>query len=189
MSSRKVYIEGLQSASQRSGWQVRMSSESERQMLNNSPPSIQHVQEEDNQGSIQPNVARQNTAEISKLGVFLPTAKRFTEGDAPTLPIPKGPNHGYDLALVDGGTAQVLGRRASKKLWTHDELKNHMLSPKEKSELFRLKYESNWVHMYELAKISVNNRGNELKSNERRSNESGDVLESDLKISNQENVQ
>ena len=45
------------------------------------------------------------------------------------------------------------------------------------------------MHMYELAKISVNNRGNELKSNERRSNESGDVLESDLKISNQENVQ
>ena len=62
MSSRKVYIEGLQSASQRSGWQVRMSSESERQMLNNSPPSIQHVQEEDNQGSIQPNVARQNVS-------------------------------------------------------------------------------------------------------------------------------
>ena len=37
------------------------------------------------------------------------------------------------------------------------------------SELFRVKYDNNWVHMYELAKVSLNNRGNELKSNERRS--------------------
>ena len=28
---------------------------------------------------------------------------------------------------------------------------------------------TNWVHMYELAKISLNNRGNDLKSTERRS--------------------
>ena len=36
-------------------------------------------------------------------------------------------------------------------------------------ELFQLKYENKWLHMYELAKASVNNRGNELKSCERRS--------------------
>ena len=76
MSSRKVYIEGLQSASQGSGWQARMSSESQRQMPNSSAPSIQHVQQEDNQGSIQPNVARQNVsfvlfARIQKIIVLL----------------------------------------------------------------------------------------------------------------------
>ena len=38
-------------------------------------------------------------------------------------------------------------------------------------QLFRLKYESGWIHMYELAKISINNKGNELKSDERRSND------------------
>ena len=38
-------------------------------------------------------------------------------------------------------------------------------------ELFRLKYEEKWVHMYELAKASLNNRGNEIRSCKRRSNE------------------
>ena len=42
-------------------------------------------------------------------------------------------------------------------------------------ELFRMKYEGNWVHMYEIAKVSVNNRGNELKSSERRSTEQADL--------------
>ena len=36
-------------------------------------------------------------------------------------------------------------------------------------ELFRLKYSKNWLAMYEHAKVSYNNRANELKSNERRS--------------------
>ena len=36
-------------------------------------------------------------------------------------------------------------------------------------ELFQIKYDERWVHMYELAKISLNNKGNEIKSNERRS--------------------
>ena len=40
---------------------------------------------------------------------------------------------GEDLALVEGTTAQILGRKASKKLWTDEELKCHMLSPKVKS--------------------------------------------------------
>ena len=42
------------------------------------------------------------------------------------------------------------------------------------SDLFQLKYEDEWVHMYELAKVSLNNRGNEIKSNERRSQEMQD---------------
>ena len=62
--------------------------------------------------------------------MFLPTAKRFTDTGNPTLPIPKGPNEGFDLALLEGSTAQILGRRASTKLWSNDELMNHMLSPK-----------------------------------------------------------
>ena len=42
------------------------------------------------------------------------------------------------------------------------------------SDLFQLKYEDRWVHMYELAKVSLNNRGNEIKSNERRSQDMRD---------------
>ena len=38
-------------------------------------------------------------------------------------------------------------------------------------DLFRLKYEDKWLPMYELAKTSLNNRGNEIKSCERRSSE------------------
>ena len=74
------------------------------------------------------------TAEIAKLGVLLPVAKRFKEESNPTLPIPKGPDAGQDLALVEGGTAQVLGRNASKMLWSREELKRHMLSPKGKNK-------------------------------------------------------
>ena len=37
---------------------------------------------------------------------------------------------GENLALVEGVTPQIIGRNASKKLWTRDELKQHMLSPK-----------------------------------------------------------
>ena len=43
------------------------------------------------------------------------------------------------------------------------------------SDLFRLKYDENWLHMYELAKVSLNNRGNELKSNERKSGEGSEI--------------
>ena len=64
--------------------------------------------------------------------MFLPTAKRFGEGDVPNLPIPKGPGEGFDLALIEGVTPQVLGRTASNKLWTSEELKNHMMLPKGK---------------------------------------------------------
>ena len=39
-------------------------------------------------------------------------------------------------------------------------------------ELFQLKFEEKWLHMYELAKVSINNRGNEIRSMERRSFES-----------------
>ena len=35
--------------------------------------------------------------------------------------------------------------------------------------MFQLKYDDKWLHMYELAKVSLNNRGNEIKSVERRS--------------------
>ena len=38
-------------------------------------------------------------------------------------------------------------------------------------DLFRLKYDDKWLHTYELAKASLNNRGNEIRSNERRSND------------------
>ena len=37
---------------------------------------------------------------------------------------------GKDLALVEGQTPQIIGRNAAKELWTRDEIKNHMLSPK-----------------------------------------------------------
>ena len=37
------------------------------------------------------------------------------------------------------------------------------------AELFRLKYDDNWLAMYEHAKTSFNNRANELKSDERKS--------------------
>ena len=39
------------------------------------------------------------------------------------------------------------------------------------SDLFRLKYEDQWLHCYELAKASLNNRANEIRSGERKSNE------------------
>ena len=39
------------------------------------------------------------------------------------------------------------------------------------SDLFRLKFEEKWVHMYELAKVSLINKANEIKSIERRSSD------------------
>ena len=39
------------------------------------------------------------------------------------------------------------------------------------TDLFRLKYDVKWLHMYELAKVSLNKRGNEIKSVERKSGE------------------
>ena len=36
---------------------------------------------------------------------------------------------------------------------------------------FRLKNEQKWIPMYELAKVSLNNKGNEIRSAERRSKE------------------
>ena len=38
-------------------------------------------------------------------------------------------------------------------------------------DLFRLKYDQKWVPMYKLAKVSLNNKGNEIRSAERRSKE------------------
>ena len=46
------------------------------------------------------------------------------------------------------------------------------------SDLFQLKFEDKWVHMYELAKSSLINRGNEIKSSERRSQETREALPS-----------
>ena len=51
----------------------------------------------------------------------------------PAILITKGPSDGEDLALIQGATAEILGRRAARKLWTEDELKRHMLSPKGKA--------------------------------------------------------
>ena len=66
---------------------------------------------------------------------MLPTPKSFDKSDKKLLPITVGPGIGEDLALVEGVTAQIIGRNASKKLWTRDELKQHMLSPKLKTKL------------------------------------------------------
>ena len=41
---------------------------------------------------------------------------------------------GSDLALIEGATPQLIGRNACRKLWTNDELKQHMLSPKIKQK-------------------------------------------------------
>ena len=72
--------------------------------------------------------------EVSKLGVLIPTAKPVSQGENPTLPIPKGPGKGNDLALVGGATPQLIGRNAAKELWEQEELKCHMLSPKGKNK-------------------------------------------------------
>ena len=66
--------------------------------------------------------------------MLLPTPKTISKGDKPLLLIPHGPGKGYDLALVEGTTAETIGRNASKKLWTREELKQHMLSPKMKNK-------------------------------------------------------
>ena len=52
--------------------------------------------------------------------------------DGPLLPIPHGPGRGGDLSKIEGVTAQIIGRNASKVLCTNEELKTHMLSPKMK---------------------------------------------------------
>ena len=66
--------------------------------------------------------------------MLLPSPNSFPQSDKPLLEIIKGPGKGKDLALVTGPTAQIIGRNASKELWTRDELKNHMLSPKKKQK-------------------------------------------------------
>ena len=71
---------------------------------------------------------------MSKLGVLLPVAKSFPENEQQLLPIPKGPGKGEDLATVGGISPQLIGRNACKKLWTEEELKKHMLSPKGKNK-------------------------------------------------------
>ena len=45
------------------------------------------------------------------------------------------------------------------------------------AELFELKFEEKWVAPYELAKVSLNNKGNEIRSSERRSNEGKPAME------------
>ena len=40
-------------------------------------------------------------------------------------------------------------------------------------ELFQLKYGDRWLHMYEVGKISLNNRGNELSAEDKRSSNPG----------------
>ena len=72
--------------------------------------------------------------EVSKIGVLIPTAKPVSQGENPTLPIPKGPGKGNDLALVGGATPQIIGRNAAIELWEQEELKCHMLSPKGKKQ-------------------------------------------------------
>ena len=61
---------------------------------------------------------------------MLPTPKSFPVGGQPLLPFPKGPGKGKNLAVVGGASAQIIGRNACKELWTKEELKKHMLSPK-----------------------------------------------------------
>ena len=73
--------------------------------------------------------------QISKLGVILPSAKSFPMNDNPLLPIPKGENKGKDLALVEGVSPQIIGRNASKMLWTTEEMKCHMMSPKGRNKV------------------------------------------------------
>ena len=67
---------------------------------------------------------------MAKLGVLLPAPKSVTQGETALLEIPKGPGKGKDLALVGGATPQLLGRNASKELWTREEIMSHMMSPK-----------------------------------------------------------
>ena len=55
-------------------------------------------------------------------------------GETPLLLIPKGPGKGKDLAQVVGSSTQLIGRNACKELWTTEELKSHMLSPKMKQK-------------------------------------------------------
>ena len=71
---------------------------------------------------------------MSKLGVLLPVAKSFPERDEALLLITKGPGEGTNLATTGGATPQLVGRNACKRLWTVEEIKQHMLSPKIKQK-------------------------------------------------------
>ena len=64
----------------------------------------------------------------------MPAAKSFPMGETPLLLIPKGPGKGTDLAQVVGSSPQLIGRNACKELWTTEELKSYMLSPKMKQK-------------------------------------------------------
>ena len=75
--------------------------------------------------------------EVSKLGVLIPTAKPVSQGENLTLPIPKGPGKGNNLAPVGGATPQLIGCNAAKELWEQEELKCHMLSPKGKNKQWK----------------------------------------------------
>ena len=63
------------------------------------------------------------------MGVLWPEPKKPEEGDE-ALVILKGPSQGQDLMKVEGTTPQALARNATKKLWTKDEIMEHLLSPK-----------------------------------------------------------
>ena len=64
----------------------------------------------------------------------MPEPKNYSQNDQPKLLIPKFPCTSEDLALVGGLTPQLIGRNASKKLWTVEEIKAHILSPKSKNK-------------------------------------------------------
>ena len=55
------------------------------------------------------------------------------QSEAPQISILRGPNFGKDLMKVKGSTPQSLARNAAKVLWTKDELKQHMLSPRKRT--------------------------------------------------------
>ena len=59
------------------------------------------------------------TVEIGKLGVLLRTPKSFANQDGPLLPILHGPGRGADLSKIEAVTAKIIGRKASKLLWTN----------------------------------------------------------------------
>ena len=68
--------------------------------------------------------------QIARFGLLLPQPRQFEEGSQPSLLVAKGPNKEFDLATITGKSAASIMRQAANKLWTLDEQKNLMLSPK-----------------------------------------------------------
>ena len=68
--------------------------------------------------------------QIARFGLLLPQPRQFEEGSQPSLLVSKGPNKEFDLATITGKSAASIMRQAANKLWTLDEQKNLMLSPK-----------------------------------------------------------